>query len=228
MGNISASQPQLRPLNEIVRPQQSQPAPVQQQYPQPAPVQQQPAAPGTMSVEQLTDMNQLQRYQNNGRVEVVIQDRTRGHFVISADALNLAALDQQTGGIGLGQELRLFDANNDGWIVEAELQTATATVPSGEKASTGEHVASSTLGGAMFGGIVLGGTGLGAKIGSAMGGKFAGMKGWVIGAGIGAVAGVVGGLLTKPKPEAQQPAATTGGYRPDTQWDANRLAKTVL
>jgi hypothetical protein len=223
----------LRPLNEIMPQQpQYQPQPVQPQYqPQPQPVQQQPAMPGNMRVEQLTSSGQMQSFQNNGRVEVVIQDRARGHFVISADQLNIAMVDQQTGGIGLGNELRIFDANNDGWLVEQELQSAIGSSPAiGEGTSKFEHVASATLGGGMFGAAVGGiAAKMGFDIGSKLGGKFAGTKGWMIGAGAGAAVGLVAGFVTHKgtKGNDSQPAPVNG-YRPETQWNESRFAKAVL
>jgi hypothetical protein len=224
--------PNLRPLNEILPPQQPQyqPQPAQPQY-QPQPAQPQPAMPGNMRVEQLTSSAQMQGFQNNGRVEVVIQDRERGHFVISADQLNIAMVDQQTGGIGLGNELRLFDSNNDGWLVEQELQTAIGSAPiGGEGTSKFEHVASTTLGGGMFGAAVGGlAAKMGLDIGSKLGGKFAGAKGWMIGAGAGAAVGLVAGFVThKSNSGNDSQPAPVNGYRPETQWNESRFAKAVL
>jgi hypothetical protein len=223
--------PNLRPLNEIMPPQQPQYQPQQQPYqpePQYQPQPQQPAQPGNLRVEQLTSSAQMQSFQNNGRVEVVIQDRARGHFVISADQLNIAMVDQQTGSIGLGNELRIFDANGDGWLVEQELQAQIGSAP-GAGPTKFEHVASATLGGGMFGAAVGGvATKMGFDIGGKLGGKLAGTKGWMIGAGAGAAVGLVAGFATYKgsKPDDSKPAA--GGYRPETQWNESRFAKTVL
>lgn len=128
--------PELKPLNQIIQtPQQptrpqnggyTTPQPQQQPaFPQPVAQQPAPAAPGQMSITPLQDTSQLSSMQNNGRVEVVIQDRTRGHFVISADQLNINELAQQTGNVALAQELSLFDNNRDGWLVEGELKNGT-------------------------------------------------------------------------------------------------------
>ncbi|PIQ25146.1 hypothetical protein COW36_22830 [bacterium (Candidatus Blackallbacteria) CG17_big_fil_post_rev_8_21_14_2_50_48_46] len=223
--------PNLRPLNEIMPAQQYQPQQPVQPQPQPAEqYQPQPAMPGNLRVEQLTNSAQMQSFQNNGRVEVVIQDRTRGHFVISADQLNISMVDQQTGGIGLGNELRMFDANGDGWLVEQELQTAIGSAPVGEGTSKFEHVASTTLGGGMFGAAVGGiAAKMGLDIGSKLGGKFAGTKGWMIGAGAGAAVGLVAGFITHKGNKANDSApANVNGYRAETQWNESRLAKTVL
>lgn len=232
--------PNLRPLSEIMPPQQPQyqSQPTQPQYQpqyQPQPTQpqyqsQQMAAPGNLRVEQLTSSAQMQSFQNNGRVEVVIQDRARGHFVISADQLNIAMIDQQTGGIGLGNELRIFDSNQDGWLVEQELQATVSSAPVGQGTSKFEHVASTTLGGGMFGAAVGGiAAKMGFDIGSKLGGKFAGTKGWMIGAGVGAAVGLVAGFVTHKgnKGDDSKPS-TIGGYRPETQWNESRFAKTVL
>lgn len=226
--------PNLRPLSEIMPPQQQpqyQPQqPVQQYQPEPQYQPPQPVLPGNVRVEQLTSSAQMQSFLNNGRVEVVIQDRMRGYFVISADQLNIAMIDQQTGGIGLGNELRMFDTNQDGWLVEQELQAAVSSAPTSQGTSKFEHVASSTLGGGMFGAAVGGlAAKMGFDIGSKLGGKFAGAKGWMIGAGIGAAVGLVAGFATHKGNQADDSKpAPVGGYRPETQWNESRFAKTVL
>lgn len=235
----------LRPMSELLA-QQQQMQQSQQQYQQPVqqvpqqqypqPVQQQPvqqqAAPGGTNVFQVSDASQLQALQNNGKVEVVIEDRTRGYFVISGDQINIASIDQQTGGIGVGNELRLFDTNNDGFLIENELKVA-ATAAAPKKVSSFENIASATLGGTAFGSIVLGKTGLGAKLGNAIGGKLAGVSGYAIGAGVGAVLGIAGGLIKdhydnkKVLNDSKVLSATPTGYRPETQWDTNRFIKAI-
>ncbi|MBF2053798.1 MAG: hypothetical protein IGS03_10105 [Candidatus Sericytochromatia bacterium] len=232
----------LRPLSEIMPQQTYQPQPqpqmpVQQapQYPQQQlPPQQYQQAPqqqvpqGNTQVFGLQSTAQLDQMRNNGRVEIVVQDAQAGYQVISSDALNIASIERQNG--QLAQELRLFDVNNDGWIVEAELQAHTVgQVPVqqvGEQPSTFEHVASSTLGGGLFGSAV---GGLASRMGMNIGSKF-GVKGWVAGMAVGAAAGLVGGFMTKPKAEdnQQQNYAGTTGYRVETQWSNNRLIKTIL
>lgn len=221
--------PSLRPLNEILPPQPVQQQPVQPQYQQPVqPQYQQPAAPASNTyTSQLQSTAQLDQMRNNGRVELVVQDAQQGYVVISTDQLNISGIEQQNP--QLAQELRLFDANNDGWIVEQELKAATVgQVPvsaGGEKVSTFEHVASSTLGGGLFGGAV---GGLANKFGLNIGAKF-GMKGWVAGMAAGAAVGLVGGFLTKPKQDdPAQNYTSSYGYRNETQWNNNRLIKTIL
>ncbi|MGV3526043.1 MAG: hypothetical protein ACO1RX_17620 [Candidatus Sericytochromatia bacterium] len=234
--------PNLRPLNEIMpqqqpvyqqQPQQApqQPAyqqPVQpQQYPQQPQYAQQPAAPSNTYTATLQNTSQLDGMRNNGRVEIVVQDANAGYQVISTDQLNIAAIEMQNA--QLGQELRLFDANQDGWIVEAELKATPSSqtpIAGGEQVSTFEHVASSTLGGGLFGGAV--GT-LAGKMGLNLGSKF-GVKGWVAGAIGGAAVGMIGGFMTKPSKteQTQQNFTDVYGYRPDTQWNNSRLIKTVL
>lgn len=230
----------LRPLSEIMpqqpyQPQQPQmpvqqapqyqPQPQQPQY-QPQPQQQVPQ--GNSQVFGLQSTAQLDQMRNNGRVEIVVQDAQAGYQVISSDALNIASIERQNG--QLAQELRLFDVNHDGWIVEAELQAHTVgQVPVqqvGDQPSTFEHVASSTLGGGLFGSAV---GGLASRMGMNIGSKF-GVKGWVAGMAVGAAAGLVGGFMTKPKAEQnqQQNYAGTTGYRVETQWNNNRLIKTIL
>jgi hypothetical protein len=239
----------LRPLSEIMPPQQyHQPAAPVQQVPQQqyAPQQQQPQyhqqpqypqqqqyAPqqqpqSNTQVFNLQSTDQLEQMRNNGRVEIVVQDAHAGYQVISSDALNIAAIEMQNP--QLGQELRLFDTNGDGWIVEAELQASTVgQVPVhqvGEQPSTFEHVASSTLGGGLFGGAV---GGLATRMGLNIGSKF-GVKGWVAGMALGATAGLVGGFMTKPKAgeNVQQNYVNGTGYRVETQWNNQRLIKTIL
>lgn len=226
--------PSLRPLNEIMPAAQQPSYPQQQQPVQPMPQQpayqqqpmQQPAS--NTYTAQLQSTQQLDQMRNNGRVEIVVQDAQAGHVFISTDQLNIASIEMQNP--QLAQELRMFDTNHDGWIVEQELKTATtvgATTPAGsEKVSTFEHVASSTLGGGLFGGAV---GGLANKAGLNLGAKF-GVKGWVAGMAAGAALGLVGGFMTKPngKEEAVQNYTNAYGYRPETQWNQNRLIKTIL
>lgn len=220
--------PSLRPLNEILPPQQPQyQQPVQPQQPQQPVYQQQPVQQPASNTytSSLQNMGQLDQMRNNGRVELVVQDQAQGYVVISTDQLNIASIDAQNP--QLGQELRLFDANNDGWIVEAELKSAPQTVQAAgsEKVSTFEHVASSTLGGGLFGGAV---GGLANKFGLNIGSKF-GMKGWVAGMAAGAAVGLVGGFMTKPKnDDPAQNYTNAYGYRNETQWNNARLVKTVL
>lgn len=228
--------PSLRPLNEILPPQQPsypQQQPVQPQYQQPQQPQYQPQMPqqqmpaSNSYTSALANTSQLDTMRNNGRVELVVQDAQQGYVVISTDQLNIAAIEMQNG--QLGQELRMFDSNNDGWIVEQELKAATVgQVPvaqGGEKVSTFEHVASSTLGGGLFGGAV---GGLANKFGLNIGAKF-GMKGWVAGMAAGAAVGLVGGILTRPKnDEPAQNYVNAYGYRNETQWNNSRLIKTIL
>lgn len=226
--------PSLRPLNEILPPQQPQyqqpvqpqqpvyQQPVQPQYPQ------QPQQPASNTyTSSLQSMGQLDQMRNNGRVELVVQDQNQGYVVISTDQLNIASIEQQNP--QLGQELRMFDSNHDGWLVEQELKTAavgqTPVAAGGEKVSTFEHVASSTLGGGMFGGAV---GGLANKFGLNLGAKF-GVKGWVAGAVGGAALGMIGGFITKPKKDdPAQNYSNAYGYRNETQWNNARLVKTVL
>lgn len=236
----------LRPLNDIMPPQQQyqpqmpvQQAPPQPHYPQQPQYQpqqatysqqppQQQAYQSDTQVFSLQSTAQLDQLRNNGRVEIVVQDAQAGYQVISSDALNIAAIERQNA--QLAQELRMFDVNNDGWIVEAELQAHTVgQIPvhqAGEQPSTFEHVASSTLGGGLFGSAV---GGLASRMGMNIGSKF-GVKGWVAGMALGAAAGMVGGFMTKPKNEVnqQQNYAGVTGYRVETQWNNNRLIKTVL
>lgn len=221
----------LRPLNEIM-PQQYQQQPVQQvpqqQYQQ-APQQQYQQQPtNNAQTSSLQSTAQLDQMRNNGRVEIVVQDANQGYQVISTDQLNIAAIEAQNA--QLGQELRLFDANNDGWIVEQELKATTVGQPvnkGGDKVSTFEHVASSTLGGGLFGSAV---GGLASKAGLNIGSKF-GVKGWVAGVAVGAAVGLVGGYLTRDKGGAaatQQNYTDAYGYRNETQWQNQRLIKTIL
>jgi len=226
----------LRPLNEIMPPQQyqQQQQPVQQvpqqQYQQQVPQQQyqQQQPSNNAQTSSLQSTAQLDSMRNKGRVEIVVQDATQGYQVISTDQLNIAAIEMQNA--QLGQELRLFDANNDGWIVEAELKASTVGQPvnkGGEKVSTFEHVASSTLGGGLFGSAV---GGLASKAGLNIGSKF-GVKGWVAGVAIGAAVGLVGGYMTRDKGGAaatQQNYVDAYGYRNETQWQNQRLIKTIL
>lgn len=222
---------QLKPLSQIM-PQQPVQQPVQQQpqYQQPAqPQQYQQQAPPQSNTQSfpLQSTEQLEQMRNNGRVELVVQDATSGYQVISTDQLNIATIEPQNP--ALAQELRMFDTNRDGWLVEAELKATVSSSPavvSGEKVSTFEHVASSTLGGTMFGGAV---GGLASKMGLNLGSKF-GVKGWVAGAVGGAVVGLVGGFLTNKGGDAatKQDYTNAYGYRPETQWNNNRLVKTVL
>ena len=220
----------LKPLDQILPPQQpayQQPvAPQQPQYPQQQPVQQ-PASNTATYV--MNNTGQMDQMRNNGRVELVVQDAQQGYVVISTDQLNIASIDMQNP--QLGQELRLFDSNNDGWIVEQELKSAAVgQVPTqgGEKVGTFEHVASSTLGGGLFGGAV---GGLANKFGVNLGAKF-GVKGWVAGMAAGAAVGLVGGFLTNPNKkgaeETNQNYVNAYGYRNETQWNNNRLIKTIL
>lgn len=225
---------QLKPLSQIMpqQPVQQQP---QQQYQQP--VQQQPQQQYQQPVQQQAQSNtqafplqstaQLDQMRNNGRVELVVQDATSGYQVISTDQLNIANVEAQNP--ALAQELRMFDSNRDGWLVEQELQATVTSTPvaSSEKVSTFEHVASSTLGGGMFGGAV---GGLASKMGLNIGSKF-GVKGWVAGAVAGAAVGLVGGFITNKSNEQsqqQQDYNNAYGYRPETQWNNNRLVKTIL
>lgn len=222
--------PSLRPLNEILPPQPAQ-QPVQPQYQQPAPqpqYQQPMQQPQSNTyTAQLQSTSQLDQMRNNGRVELVVQDANQGYVVISTDQLNIASLEMQNP--ALAQELRMFDTNNDGWIVEQELKaSAVGQVPvsaGGEKVSTFEHVASSTLGGGLFGGAV---GGLANKFGLNIGAKF-GVKGWVAGMAAGAAVGLVGGFMTKPKnDDTAQNYTSAYGYRAETQWNNNRLIKAIL
>lgn len=227
--------PSLRPLNEILPPQQpsipqQQPAQQAPQMPQQPVYQQQPQqvqqpASNTYTA-QLQNTAQLDQMRNNGRVEIVVQDANAGHVFISTDQLNIASIEMQNP--QLGQELRMFDSNHDGWIVEQELKTSTsvAAAPAEKPPSTFEHVASSTLGGGLFGGAV---GGLANKAGLNLGAKF-GVKGWVAGMAAGAALGLVGGFMTKPngKEEAAQNYTNAYGYRTETQWNQNRLIKTIL
>lgn len=220
---------QLRPLSEIMPPQQpvAQPQPQYQQPAQPQYQPQQPAPPASNTqAYALQSTAQLDQMRNNGRVELVVQDANRGYQVISTDQLNITSLEMQNP--ALAQELRMFDTNNDGWIVEQELKSMAVgqTPNSGEKVSGFEHVASSTLGGTMFGGAV---GGLASKLGMNIGSKF-GVKGWVAGAVAGAAIGLVGGFITKPngKEDTQQNYVNAYGYRTETQWNNNRLVKTIL
>ncbi|HEY9841484.1 MAG: hypothetical protein ACAI44_02220 [Candidatus Sericytochromatia bacterium] len=226
--------PSLRPLNEILPPQQPaqpqyQPQPQQPAQPQyqPQPQYQQPAPQTNSSTSLLQNTSQLDQMRNNGRVELVVQDAQQGYVVISTDQLNISAIEMQNP--SLGQELRLFDTNNDGWIVEQELKAAavgqTPVAAGGEKTSTFEHVASSTLGGGLFGGAV---GGLANKFGLNIGAKF-GVKGWVAGMAAGAAIGLVGGFMTKPKKDdPAQNYTNSYGYRNETQWNNTRLIKTIL
>src|SRR5687767_5880321 len=113
--------PSLRPLNEILPPQQPQ-QPVQPQYqPQPTQPQYQPQQPqyqpqqpvSNTSTTILQNTAQLDTMRNNGRVELVVQDAAQGYVVISTDQLNINAIEMQNA--QLGQELRFFDTNHDGW-----------------------------------------------------------------------------------------------------------------
>lgn len=219
----------LRPLNQILPQQPVQQQPVYQQpqqpvYQQPAPQQpvyQQPAS-GELQISRLTDSSQLATMANNGRVEVVIEDRTHGHLVLSSDKINIGQIEARN--MGLGQELRMFDQNRDGWLEEHELKTSAVTSSGGE-VSTGEHVASTTIGGAMFGLAV--GT-VARKVGWDVAGKIGaklGVKGWIAAAGIGAAAGLAGGLLTKNSNKGADAQVPQNGYG---QWHQERLAKSVL
>lgn len=215
--------PSLRPLNEIMPQQQPVQQPVYQQPVQPQPVQPQ----SNTATFQLQNTSQLDQMRNNGRVELVVQDAQQGYVVISTDQLNISAIEQQNP--ALAQELRMFDTNNDGWLVEQELKAATVgqtpVAAGGEKVTTFEHVASSTLGGGLFGGAV---GGLANKFGLNIGSKF-GMKGWVAGMAAGAAVGLIGGIMTKPKQDDPAQNYTNAyGYRNETQWNNNRLIKTIL
>lgn len=220
--------PSLRPLNEIMPQQQPVQQPVYQQPVQPQPVYQQPVQPQSNTATfQLQNTAQLDQMRNNGRVELVVQDAQQGYVVISTDQLNISAIEQQNP--ALAQELRMFDTNNDGWLVEQELKASavgqTPVAAGGEKVTTFEHVASSTLGGGLFGGAV---GGLANKFGLNIGSKF-GMKGWVAGMAAGAAVGLIGGIMTKPKQDDPAQNYTNAyGYRNETQWNNNRLIKTVL
>ncbi len=225
----------LRPLNEIMQPQQYQ-QPVQQQPVQQAPQQpaqqmpvqqvpqQQQAAGNTYTMPLQTEA-QLAQMQNNGRVEIVVQDASQGYQVISSDQLNIAAIERQNA--QLGQELRLFDTNNDGWLVEAELKsTAVGQAPAAQN-SLAEDLAIGAIGGAISGGVVSK-IPLLKKIPAAIGSKL-GISGTLAGIATGAVIGLAGSWISRSgNSSAPQQAAGPAGYRPETQWQNQRLVKTVL
>lgn len=221
----------LRPLNEIMPQQQyQQQAPAQQapqQYQQ-MPVQQVPQqqAQGNTYTMPLQTEAQLAQMQNNGRVEIVVQDANQGYQVISSDQLDIAAIERQNA--QLGQELRLFDTNNDGWLVEAELKsTAVVGQAPAEKNSLAEDLAIGAIGGAISGGVVSK-IPLLKKIPAAIGSKL-GISGTLAGMATGAVIGLAGSWISRSgNNTAPQQASGPAGYRPETQWQNQRLVKTVL
>lgn len=223
----------LRPLNEIMPQQQYQQqtpvqqAPqqqVQQQYQQ-VPVQQVPQqqTQGTYTMP-LQSEAQLAQMQNNGRVEIIVQDVNQGYQVISSDQLNIAAIEAQNP--QLGQELRLFDTNNDGWLVEAELMSTAVGQAPAEKSSLAEDLAIGAIGGAISGGVVSK-IPLLKKIPAAIGSKL-GISGTLAGMATGAVIGLAGSWISRSGNAAPQQAAGPAAYRPETQWQNQRLVKTVL
>ncbi len=225
---------QLRPLNQIMQQQPVQQQPVQQpvqQQQQPVyqqPVQQQPA-PSNTTTGALTDQSQLNGMRNNGRVEIVVQDANSGYQVISTDQLNIASVEQQNR--QLGQELRMFDQNGDGWLVEAELKAPAMGRPvsSGDKVGTFERTITGALGGGMFGGVTSK-LPLVNKLHEAVGNKLGIGKG-VAGMAVGAVVGGTIAYFSKDDGNdagGQQQYTDAYGYRPETQWQNNRLIKTVL
>ncbi len=219
---------QLRPLNQIMQPvqqpQYQQPAPQQPQYQQPV----QQAPPSNTQQFALTNQTQLNGMRNNGRVEIVVQDANQGYQVISTDQLNIASVEQQNA--QLGQELRMFDVNHDGWLVEDELKSAVVGQPvsSGEKVGTFERTVTGALGGGMFGGVTSK-IPLVNKLHEAVGSKL-GMSKGVAGMAIGAVVGGTIAYFSGDKNDAggQQQYVDAYGYRQETQWQNNRLIKTVL
>lgn len=221
----------LRPLNQIMQPvqQQQQPAPPPQQQ-QPMyqqPVQQQQVPPSNTQQYALSDQSQLNGMRNNGRVEIVVQDANNGYQVISTDQLNIASVERQNA--QLGQELRMFDINHDGWLVEDELKSAAVGQPvaSGEKVGTFERTVTGALGGGMFGGVTSK-IPLVNKLHEAVGSKL-GMSKGVAGMAIGAVVGGTIAYFSGDKSDAgQQQYVDAYGYRQETQWQNNRLIKTVL
>lgn len=225
----------LRPLNELMqqRPQQQVQQQVpqqqyqpQQQVPQQQYPQQQQVAPSNDRSYQLSDMSQLDGMRNDGRVQVVVQNQ-QGYVVVETDQLNINAIAQQNP--QLGQELRLFDSNNDGWIVEAELKSMPTPVGMGgeEEVSSFQHIAQSALGSTMFGGAV---GGLANKFGLNLGAKF-GVKGWVAGAIGGAAIGTVAGFITDPNrnkdADNTRQYSNVTGYRPETQWNNSGFIRTI-
>jgi len=218
------------PPQQYQQPAQQQPAPQQQapqQYQQ-MPVQQVPQqqAPqnGTYTMP-LQSEAQLAQMQNNGRVEIVVQDATQGYQVISSDQLNIAAIESQNA--QLGQELRFFDSNNDGWLVEAELKSTAVGQAPAESNSLAEDLAIGAIGGAISGGVVSK-VPLLKKIPAAIGSKL-GISGTLAGMATGAVIGLAGSWISHKGNSAPQPAAAgPTGYRPETQWQNQRLVKTVL
>lgn len=227
MGNMS-----LRPLNQIMQPVQPPPQqPVYQQPAQQQPVYQQPqqqAPPSNTQQYALSDQSQLNAMRNNGRVEIVVQDSNNGYQVISTDQLNIASVEQQNA--QLGQELRMFDTNHDGWLVEDELKSATVGQPvgGGEKVGTFERTVTGALGGGMFGGVTSK-IPLVNKLHEAVGNKL-GMGKGAVGMAVGAlVGGTIAYFSGGDKNDAgQQQYVDAYGYRQETQWQNNRLIKTVL
>lgn len=229
MGNMS-----LRPLNQIMQPaqppQQQQPQqPVYQQQPQQPVYQQQPQQVPQSNTQQyaLSDQSQLNAMRNNGRVEIVVQDANNGYQVISTDQLNIASVEQQNA--QLGQELRMFDTNHDGWLVEDELKSAAVGQPvgGGEKVGTFERTVTGALGGGMFGGVTSK-IPLVNKLHEAVGSKL-GMGKGAVGMAVGALVGGTIAYFSGDKNDAgQQQYVDAYGYRQETQWQNNRLIKTVL
>lgn len=211
-------------MQPVQQPQYQQPAPQQPQYQQPV----QQAPPSNTQQFALTNQSQLSGMRNNGRVEIVVQDANQGYQVISTDQLNIASVEQQNA--QLGQELRMFDINHDGWLVEDELKSAVVGQPvsSGEKVGTFERTVTGALGGGMFGGVTSK-IPLVNKLHEAVGSKL-GMSKGVAGMAIGAVVGGTIAYFSGDKNDAggQQQYVDAYGYRQETQWQNNRLIKTVL
>ena len=216
---------QLRPLNQLMQQQ-----PVQQPVPQPQPQQpiQQPQYQQPANSPQqyaLTDQTQLNPMRNNGKVEIVVQDANNGYQVISTDQLNIASVEQQNA--QLGRELRMFDQNHDGWIVESELKATQSTSLPGEKVGTFERTITGAIGGGMFGGVTSKLPFVN-KVHEAIGNKLGIGKG-VAGMAIGAVVGGTVAYLSGDESDSQQQQYVDAyGYRQDTQWQNQRLIKTIL
>jgi len=175
--------------------------------------------PSTFNIQEIpaeSMVNALNTFRNNKKVEIITQDNRGKYFTYSGDQISLSELKNWMPE-GVFNQTLLFDRNQDGVLTEAELINAT------KSKSGGEEVATWTLGfamtGSIVGGFVKAGALIGAGAGVGVGALVGAAAGAVVGIGVGAVK-----YFAYDKKQAQQQT----GYIPETNWNANKVVKTVL
>lgn len=179
-----------------------------------------PPSTSTFNIQEIpaeSMVNALTSFRNNKKVEIVTQDNRGKYYCYSGDQISLAEL-RNFMPEGLFNQVILFDRNQDGVLTEAEL------INTQKSKSGGEEIATWTLGfamtGALVGGFVKAGALIGAGVGLGVGAAVGAAAGAVVGIGVGAIK-----YFAYDKKKAQQQSC---GYIPETNWNANKVIKTVL